>query len=331
MSSAEGSDNELEKKASSPLRLGLIGDPHFMVDNALIMKQFIQCVIDWIEANNFDAVICLGDVCHQHERIHMTPFLMALDFFQEVRKRVKFYVIIGNHDRKNNLDYLTTDHPFVACKEWSNVVIVDQGHVAEIKGYKLAMVPYVPRGRFREAYVQILAEAGVSDTEIDAVFAHQEFRGCKMGLLNSTEGDVWTKDDPPCYSGHIHLRHRLPNANVWYVGTPLQHDHSEIEDKGLNILEISGEHGSAKFKIAFKELPLPKKITIRIEAHEFGSVKIPEGQVKLIVIGEPCEIQAIKRSERYRRLKKKCRIHFLPNQKEMAKPVAPGANILDLV
>lgn len=310
------------------LRLGLIGDPHFMVDNALIMKQFISCVIEWIEENNFDAVICLGDVCHQHERIHMTPYLLALEFFQEIRKRVKLYVVIGNHDRKNNLDYLTTDHPFVACKEWANVTIVDQGHVAEIKGFQIAMVPYVPRGRFREAYDSITASV---DGKIDVVFAHQEFRGCKMGLLASTEGDAWSKDDPRCYSGHIHLRHALPEANVWYVGTPLQHDHSEVEDKGLHTLEISGEPGQPEFDLTFNELPLPKKITIRIEAHEFESVKVPKGQVKLIVTGETYEIQTIKRSDRYRRLKKRCRIHFLPTQKESAKPVTPGMSFLDLV
>ncbi len=60
-------------------------------------------------------------------------------------------------------------------------------------------------------------------------------------------------------------------------------------------------------------------------------MKIPKCQVKLIVVGETYEIQMIKRSERYKRLKKKCRIHFLPTQKEKAAPVAPNTNFMDLV
>lgn len=329
-SAKEGSRSGSSVRKNS-LKLGLIGDPHFMVDNVLIMKKFIQCVVEWIIENDFDAVICLGDVLHQHERIHMTPFMLALEFFQKMRELVPTYVIIGNHDRHNNLDYRSTEHPFVACKEWSNITIVDRGAVFDIKGFKLAMVPYVPRGRFREAYGEILEEASIEASEIDVVFAHQEFRGCKMGLLSSTDGDVWTKKDPRCYSGHIHLRHELHEANVYYVGTPLQHDHSEVETKGLHTLEIGGKHGKPTFEIRFDELPLPKKITIRIEAHEFDAFKLPKGQVKLIVIGETYEIQAIKRSERYQKLKKRCRIHFLPTQKEKAKPVAPGTSFLDLV
>ncbi len=50
------------------------------------------------------------------------------------------------------------------------------------------MVPYVPPGRFVEAL-------NIIDNEwwknVNCIFAHQEFYGCKMGAIESIEGDKW--------------------------------------------------------------------------------------------------------------------------------------------
>jgi len=149
-------------------------------------------------------------------------------------KIAKTYLIIGNHDRPDNSNYLTEDHAFNAFKSVVGITIVDKGLVETINGFNLAFVPYVPPGKFRDAYEQI-----VGKTSIDMVFAHQEFRGCKLNELTGTTssiGDVWSLEMPPVISGHIHNKHIL--GNVFYVGTPVQENRSENPDKGIHLITL---------------------------------------------------------------------------------------------
>lgn len=61
------------------------------------------------------------------------------------------------------------------------------------------------------------------------IFAHQEFRGCKLGSIISESGDVWSEEYPVVISGHIHDLQTLPG--VVYPGTPIQHSWSDSSDR----------------------------------------------------------------------------------------------------
>ena len=53
------------------------------------------------------------------------------------------------------------------------------------------------------------------------IFAHQEFKGCKMGAIESIDGDTWSTEYPPIISGHIHSNQTL-DTNVYYPGSAMQ-------------------------------------------------------------------------------------------------------------
>lgn len=306
------------------LRIAVIGDPHFMTSNVPEMTRLVQVLEDWFVAEKPDVIICLGDILHQHERIHITPYLLSLDFLRIMTKYAPSYLIIGNHDRPNNSNYLTTEHPFVACKDWENLTIIDTGGVVKHNGFTLAMIPYVPPGRFYEAYQSI-----TKDECIDIVFAHQEFKGSKMGAITSTKGDVWSDQLPFCVSGHIHLRQDL--GNVYYVGTPIQHDHGETQNKGVHMIEIGGQHTEPEIELKFKDLPLPKKITISLTVTQFDTFKLPEGSIKLIITGTRPSIGVLKKSKKYKEMKKKCKIHFVEESESRIVEKVQHTNYLDNV
>lgn len=216
------------------LRLVCIGDPHFKVDNVNKMTLFTDLVEEWCKKQKPDIIICLGDILHTHRTVHVKPLSMATEFLHRMIRIAKTYLIIGNHDRPDNSNYLTEDHAFNAFKSVQGISIVDRGLVETINGFNLAFIPYVPPGKFRDAYEQI-----VGKTPIDMIFAHQEFRGCKLNELTGTTssiGDNWSMEMPPVISGHIHNKHIL--GNVFYVGTPVQENRSENPDKGIHLITL---------------------------------------------------------------------------------------------
>jgi len=247
-------------------RILLIGDPHFKISNSLETSQFHKSTIDYVDSNNdLDFIVVLGDILHCHEKIHTQPFCRAVNFLQMLANRKKTYVLIGNHDRINNNVFLTKEHPFTGMKEYKNLIIVDQVVVDE----QFIFVPYVSNGRFKEALETKLTEEEYSKHR--AIFAHQEFRGCKMGAIVSEDGDIWEESLPPVFSGHIHDLQKLQN-NIFYPGTPFQHGFGDSTDKGIYLLNLNEDNWDTE-KI-FLDI-VPKKL-YSMKLEDFDKFKPPE-------------------------------------------------------
>ena len=212
-----------------------IGDPHIKPDNgddiAILLRE-----IDTI-TTPFDAIIVAGDVMHYHERLFTPALNLALSFLDHLRKIAPTYVLVGNHDAINNSIFLTDQHWMNALKDWDNLVIVDRVLVTG----DTIMCPYVPPGRFVEALETVLTKEEWQSKRI--IFAHQEFRGCKMGAITSVDGDQWESDWPLVVSGHIHDNQRV-GSNIYYPGAPLQHAFGDTDTRvvcliGQDITDIA--------------------------------------------------------------------------------------------
>ena len=134
---------------------------------------------------------------------------------------------------------------------------------------KLVFLPFIPTGRFVEA----LDSDDEPWKDADMVFAHQEFRGAKMGAKISEEGDEWKEDWPSVISGHIHDRQIL--RNIYYTGSCLHNDFSDINTKKfVSLLDVS--QGS----LDMSHICLPRIITLhRIE------LTVEHGELAAILAG----------------------------------------------
>jgi hypothetical protein len=83
-----------------------------------------------------------------------------------------------------------------SLKNWNNIQIVDK--VIDKDYYMLC--PSVFPGRFIEAIETETKHC----RKKKLIFAHQEFKGCKMGAIVSTVGDEWEEKYPFIISGHFH-------------------------------------------------------------------------------------------------------------------------------
>ena len=276
-----------QQPIQSPVTALVIGDPHFKVKNVRETGPMVEAIVRVATERRPDFIVVLGDVLDRHEVIHVSPLNRAINFLSQLMAIAPTYVIIGNHDLKNNRQFLSEEHPFPSLKLWNpeRMIIADTTVLAPIKGHLFSFVPYVPPGRFVEALDK--QEGWMNST---AIFAHQEFKGCKMGAIISEEGDDWPRTSPYVVSGHIH-DFQEPQPNILYTGTPIQHAFGDRHDKSISFFTFHAPGHRDHERI---DLGLPRKQVVNILCAEV-STYVPQDncELKIVIKGTSGELKAI--------------------------------------
>nr|QBK91072.1 MAG: DNA repair exonuclease [Pithovirus LCPAC202] len=429
-----------DSPSKTPLRIFTIGDPHFKESNPGQTQSMTKRIVEIAKERKPDLIICLGDVLDRHAKLHTDPLCEAIKFFRQLSEIAHLCILIGNHDRRSNTDYLTDRHPFTAVKYWDGVTVVDQTKFLYLNGHLITLVPYVFPGRFIEAMddfflqedsesllaailgseftskakgesefyssakkiarkilssphlsrlliskskilskiedkakrdillTRIIVESWFYPTDLlsllalrskfitetmdelqqnllkseilpvilssfifrtaekqdgnqksdtmddpgeteemeetipdcsgrwwwksSIIFAHQEFRGAKMGAIISEVGDLWPLNGPLVISGHIH-DHQKVQENVWYTGTPIQHGFGDTSGKTISLMSWSNaDNGWEEERI---DLGLIKRKTFRMGALDLIAWTPPKGfLLKVVISGTPGELRTLK-------------------------------------
>src|SRR6187402_1249377 len=106
----------------------VLGDPHFKFQEFYLQRveEMGEKFIALCKERKPDFIVNLGDTLHDHRKIDMLAQCKAVCFLRELSKIAPLFILIGNHDRVNNSDFLSTVSPFEALKDWKNTYIVDQ-------------------------------------------------------------------------------------------------------------------------------------------------------------------------------------------------------------
>ena len=134
-----------------PATVLCIGDPHIQVANIPETDLLIERLINLATEKKPDLIVLLGDLLHEHERLHTIPLNNACEFIKKMRDIAKTYCMVGNHDQINNQQYLNENHWMNVIKEFKNVIVIDKVITETVNGDKLIFVPFVAPGRFIEA------------------------------------------------------------------------------------------------------------------------------------------------------------------------------------
>jgi len=281
-----------------PSTVLFIGDPHIQVSNTPEVNMFIERMTNLAQDKKPDLIVIAGDLLHTHERLHTLALNKAYELVNNMRAISKTYILVGNHDMCNNQQFLTENHWMNGMKEWDNVVIVDTVLTETINNEKFFFVPYVPPGRFVEA----LETNGDNWDDAACIFAHQEFSGCKMGAIVSVEGDKWPLTNPHVISGHIHSR-QLPQENVYYTGSAMQHAFGESEKNIIAYLTFNG----MTYERDEINLELPRKKIVYMDVDSISDYVAPdtEDKIKVTVSGGYEEFKALKKTKKYKKLVEK--------------------------
>ena len=267
----------------------VIGDPHFKVNNTVDIDEMTIQLMTIIKEKKPDMVVVLGDILDRHENIHMTPLIKAVHLLRQIQDLVPLYVIIGNHDRKNNKVYLNEEHPFTALKYWNNTTVVDTVKLVTFKNLKFTLVPYVAPGLFLEALNTV-----ENWQDSVCIFCHQEFKGAQMGAFTSVEGDDWHINNPYIISGHIHDYQKIQN-NILYLGTPIQHSFGDSSNKKIALIQFdqSIKHHD-ELRIEKIKLKLKLKRNIHLSPDEVDTYQLDDSiQAKIIITGTLMETKLL--------------------------------------
>jgi len=268
-----------------------IGDPHFKINNSRDTERMEQALLAVVTQHRPTFIVVMGDVLDRFEAIHVSPLTRATKFLYQLSLHARLFLLIGNHDRPNNSVFLTEQHPFNALKHWPNCTVVDTTTAMTIRGRLFVFVPYVYPGRLFEAL-----ERTPEWPKADAIFAHQELRGARLGVQTSAVGDVWAPDYPLIISGHIHDYHEL-QPNAVYVGTPLQHGYGDSADKTVSLFTFPGPEDKVALEHRCLSLGLPRKRIMHMTAAELMQLSLDDGEgLKIIVTGNEAEIRTAARS-----------------------------------
>ena len=272
-----------------------IGDPHFQISNIPEVEKFVDRCLSLTEERNPDFCVILGDILHTHERLHTTALNNAYDFIRRMSLITKTFVLVGNHDMINNSVFLEDKHWMNGMKSWDNVIIVDDVHIENINGHTFTFCPYVPPGRLTEALDTKHRENWINSS---CIFAHQEFKGCKMGCIISEIGDEWNISLPNVISGHIHSNQEIDN--VYYPGSAMQHAFGESEFNVIPYIEFQ-EHSYIKEEM---NLNLPRKKIVYLDIQDFEEYNYTESEnkIKLTLSGDNESFKAIKKTKKYKDL-----------------------------
>lgn len=301
------------------MRILIVGDQHFENKNELETNLMCDRIYEILLKEQPMYVVLLGDALHTHEIIHMGPLKRAIAFFHRVSQLTShLFILIGNHDRINNTSFLSEDSPFMACKLWPNTTVVDKVVVKD----SLVFVPYVPNGRFHEA---LLSEhincENINDYKV--IFAHQEFKGCKMGAITSINGDEWPSNYPLCISGHIHDYQEV-QPNLVYPGTPIQLGYGVPPSKGVMLMDIPNDGSDITY--TFHDLGLPKKMIVHLTPEELSKYELPENCfIKLVCKGDTKVIREIVKMDSVKEMLKSNRVR-LSIQEDRSKSAPLGVS-----
>lgn len=321
----------------------VIGDPHFMdseiketdeltgkldqltsmIGNKFseINKIFLTSNFNEEDVLNIDFIVILGDLLHKHGRGEMMAHVHAIRILKMLKQKLPVFVLIGNHDRSSNNDFLSDYHYFTGMTELENLYIIDKVKIYTISkstdskiiirdkeeslegnsSFDFIFVPYVPNGRFIEALNTKSKLLKFEKTP--CIFAHQEFKGAKYNRLTSENGDDIPISLPLIISGHIHERGLVSAGKIIYIGSSRQIAKNEDPDKVIGLFTFVNNGDRPSFKQKNISLNLIKKVTVRIhhsKVNEF--VPPPNTLTYLIIQGTTAEIRMLKKLQSFKEL-----------------------------
>lgn len=270
----------------------IIGDIHMMASNERNTGILQTGIMEIIDREKLAFIVILGDTLHNHKHIDMECQCRAIDLFEMIMsKGVHLFVLIGNHDRKNQKDYMSNRHPFRGINGRAGITIVEKGYVHEMDvstlginsdaKMKFCFMPFVPDGM----YMKALQDCNINPTEMSMFFSHQEYDGCQTNKITKTKCDIWPADYPLNVSGHIH-NEEIVQENLIYVGTPFQHDFTESPDKGIFLLNLVESINTGNFKLEKQKLRIPSKVVCKVHYTQLESLVLdPNYDVRLEIHG----------------------------------------------
>ncbi len=220
-------------------------------------EVMLEHLLKLIDKHKPDAVVHLGDLKEAFNPVpqQVTNFLIRAT--KAILEKTQFVVLLGNHDRTNTSDASESCLPVMQA---AGAVEFEGPGVFKIsEGVWIYLVPFM---RDTQAMLKALRERPeITPTPKMLLLGfHAEIKGSRITMNTETNSDsaipadgLWPRDYAACIGGHIHHQQKLRD-NIWYVGSPFNHDWRETNHRSGFLLAVCKKSG---IKITRLPSPLP--------------------------------------------------------------------------
>ena len=248
----------------SDLHLGKsLGDFDLIEDQKYILNQ----VLDLIDEESVDAVLIAGDVYDKSVPSEAATRILDSFLSELAAKKVKTFMISGNHDSDDRLNYGST--LFESNQVYISAIydghldkhVINDGET-EINIYLLPFINayqvknFLPKSEiesYEDAIRVVLANADIDEKKKNILVAHQFVAGKgedpmlggsegagtqSVGLVEKIGYDLFSMFDYVAL-GHIHSPQSVGRCEVRYSGSPLKYSLSEVNnEKSVPIINV---------------------------------------------------------------------------------------------
>jgi|ERR1035438_7082652 DNA repair exonuclease SbcCD nuclease subunit len=194
------------------------------------IAKVYRAAVDYAEENDCESIFILGDIFHDRGQIDIPVYNAVYQLFKETAgKGIRLVVFPGNHDcldlRAMHVDKHL--HSLFAFEKLA--FIFEKPSIVQTAYFPIAVVPYSNSGREIITATNTLADKMTGD--IKTIMFHHSFNEAITGPAEWVMGHALDAKDlsekfTHKFSGHYHL-HQKVTGNLWYVGTPIQHNFGE--------------------------------------------------------------------------------------------------------
>ena len=259
------------------LHIGKTVNDYSMIDD---QKYILDEILKIVEEQEIDGILIAGDV--YDKSVPSEEAVRVFDYFlcQLADRRVKTFIISGNHDSQERLHFgstlLTSREIYISAKYEGN--LYKQRIQDEYGSVNIFLLPFVKASQVKhffpeeeiasydEAVRTVLERADVDERERNVLVAHQfvagrnqepELAGSENAAVQNVGGVEKVGAD--CFDvfdyvalGHIHSPQRVGRDRVRYAGSPLKYSLSEIyNEKSVPMITLG-----RKGEVAVKLIPL---------------------------------------------------------------------------
>lgn len=255
------------------MRLMHLGDLHIgkvLLEQSLLEDQeyMLNQICSIIKERKVDAVLIAGDI-YDKSIPNIDAVNLLNDFFSRLvfELKVKVFVISGNHDSKDRLNFgsklFEKEGVYIETQYNGNlrkVVLDDMGN-----NINIYMLPYIKPievrhvfdndvSDYNEAIKVILDNEEINKDEVNILMCHQfvtykgdvpetcESENISVGTIDNVDASLFFDFDYVAL-GHIHGPQRIGKDTIRYCGTMLKYSFSEVNHKkSLVIIDIDGKN-----------------------------------------------------------------------------------------
>lgn len=197
------------------LHIGAKQGAQVMIDH---QKKFFDFMFDYIDKNNIDTIIQLGDANDGRKYANYKVINFAYECLYDVleSRKITYHTLIGNHDvfYKETLDITSSN---LLLRNYKYIHVHDQPTTLCFDNVTFDIIPWICNDNQQQCLDYI---ANSTSDYCCGHFAINQFPVFGSVLYQEGHDRALFKHYKQVFSGHFHTRSH--QANISYIGTPYQ-------------------------------------------------------------------------------------------------------------